>query len=338
MPEISVIVPVYNVEPYLCRCVDSILAQTFRDFELVLVDDGSPDGCPAICDAYAAQDPRVVVIHQENGGLSVARNAGIDWAFAHSGSRWLAFVDSDDWVHPRFLEYLRRAAEETGTEITVCGFEKATEQLSPSSAVYQVTVEDAMELFGAQYLISVVAWNKLYRRELFKDRRYPAGKLHEDAFLTHALFYQAKQAAWVHCSLYAYFQNDSGITRSTYSLKRLDEIEAVEAQLLFFQEHGEEPSARRAAVRLVYTCRDHLHKMEEAGIPAVHINALLKKLRRLLRKYKKRYGLDISAVPGCYETAWPRQMGLYWKWRRARELGLTGAIGRAWRKIWKSKT
>ena len=106
MPEISVIVPVYKVEPYLRRCVDSILAQTFTDIEVILIDDGSPDGCPAICDEYVQQDNRVKVIHQENRGVSAARNAGLDWVFANSDSQWISFVDSDDWVHPQFLEYL----------------------------------------------------------------------------------------------------------------------------------------------------------------------------------------------------------------------------------------
>ena len=112
MPQISVIVPVYKVEPYLRRCVDSILAQTFTDFELILVDDGSPDNSGAICDEYAQKDARVHVIHQENGGLSAARNAGIDWVFAHSDSQWLTFVDSDDWVHPEYLERLYHAVLE----------------------------------------------------------------------------------------------------------------------------------------------------------------------------------------------------------------------------------
>ena len=106
MANISVIVPVYKVEDFLSRCVDSILRQSYSDFDLILVDDGSPDRCGQMCEAYARQDSRVHVIHQENGGLSAARNSGIDWAIAHSGSRWLAFVDSDDWVHPDFLKVL----------------------------------------------------------------------------------------------------------------------------------------------------------------------------------------------------------------------------------------
>ena len=102
MPEISVIVPVYKVEQFLHRCVESILRQSFYNFELILVDDGSPDSCGDICDAYAAKDNRIHVIHQKNGGLSAARNSGIDYVMAHSDSHWLDFVDSDDWVHPDF--------------------------------------------------------------------------------------------------------------------------------------------------------------------------------------------------------------------------------------------
>ena len=120
MPTISVIVPVYKVEKYIHRCVDSILEQTYADFELILVDDGSPDNCGAICDEYATQDSRVVVIHQENGGLSAARNAGIDWAFTNSDSQWISFVDSDDWVHPEYLERLLDVAVSRSADMTFC--------------------------------------------------------------------------------------------------------------------------------------------------------------------------------------------------------------------------
>ena len=120
MSIISVIVPVYNVEPYLNRCVDSILEQTFTDFELILVDDGSPDNCPAICDEYARKDSRIHVIHQKNGGLSDARNAGIDWVVANSDSQWISFVDSDDWVHPMYLFTLLSAVKTTNTYVSVC--------------------------------------------------------------------------------------------------------------------------------------------------------------------------------------------------------------------------
>ena len=129
MQKISVIVPVYKVEKYIHRCVDSILGQTYADFELILVDDGSPDNCGAICDEYAAKDSRVVVIHQENGGLSAARNAGIDWAFANSDSQWISFVDSDDWIHPCFLERLWQAARTYRVSISCCKFQRVCEEM-----------------------------------------------------------------------------------------------------------------------------------------------------------------------------------------------------------------
>ena len=131
MPTISVIVPVYKVEPYLNRCVDSILRQTYQDFELILVDDGSPDRCGEICGEYARQDGRVHVIHKENGGLSDARNAGIDWVEANSDSQWLIFADSDDWVHPELLARLLDAATAFDLKISVCGYQE-TEGADPA--------------------------------------------------------------------------------------------------------------------------------------------------------------------------------------------------------------
>jgi glycosyltransferase involved in cell wall biosynthesis len=119
-PEISIIVPVYQVEKYLNECIDSILAQTFTDFELILVDDGSPDNCPALCDAAAKRDSRVRVIHKQNGGVSTARNAGLDAAQGN----WIAFVDSDDTVEPEYLEKMHKAALETGADFAICSRRK----------------------------------------------------------------------------------------------------------------------------------------------------------------------------------------------------------------------
>ena len=123
MAAISVIVPVYKVERYLKRCVDSILDQTFRDFELILVDDGSPDRCGEICEKYAEKDKRIVVLHRENGGLSAARNTGLDWIFANSNSTYVTFIDSDDWVHPQYLEILSRVIESNNVAVSVAQFE-----------------------------------------------------------------------------------------------------------------------------------------------------------------------------------------------------------------------
>ena len=177
---ITVIVPVYKVEPYLHRCIDSILNQTFTDFELILVDDGSPDGCGVICDEYI--DPRITVIHQLNGGLSAARNSGIDWAFACSDSEWLAFVDSDDWVHPQMYEQLYRAACDSNVSLSICDFQR-TKQVDefPRLSFVSPMVYNGLDFFTSnRNVIATVAWNKLYKKSIFDGYRYPVGKLHED--------------------------------------------------------------------------------------------------------------------------------------------------------------
>ena len=187
-PLISVIVPVYRVEKYLERCVKSILSQTYKNLEVILVDDGSPDQCPAICDACAEKDARVKVIHQENKGLSGARNAGID---AASGE-YLAFVDSDDYVSPHFIEELYQLLQDTGCAIGQCRFsyvkgDGLVEEGDSAFCIYRG--ESLMEqLYGPEEKATcfVVAWNKLYRAELFKETgiRYPEGRIHEDEATT----------------------------------------------------------------------------------------------------------------------------------------------------------
>ena len=130
MSQISVIVPVYKVEAYLPACIDSILAQTFTDFELILIDDGSPDHCGTICDEYAKKDVRIHVIHQENGGLSAARNAGIDWVFKNSDSQWITFVDSDDMIISGMLERLRSVILITKADVCTCLHQRFDDSLN----------------------------------------------------------------------------------------------------------------------------------------------------------------------------------------------------------------
>ncbi len=238
MSLISVIVPVYKVEPYIQRCVDSILAQTFTDFELILVDDGSPDNCGAICDEYASKDSRIHVIHQKNGGLSAARNAGIDWAIANSDSQWLSFIDSDDWVHPCFLEYLYRAVQETGMKVSVCLFERVECEKPFAGFQFHVTQEEWDVFYMNDWAVGVVAWNKLYKKELFSELRYPVGRIHEDEFLTYRLLEKAATLACVDLNLYYYFQNPAGIMKRDFSLRNLDVAIALKNQCRFAKKKG----------------------------------------------------------------------------------------------------
>lgn len=239
MAQITVIVPVYRVEDCLRQCVDSILTQTFRDFELVLVDDGSPDSAGAICDAYARQDSRVVVIHQENGGLSAARNTGIDWAMTHSQSRWLHFVDSDDWLHPQTLQRLLDASLELGTAVSACGsrmvWDRSEVLAAGDSAPRRITPEQYFLEYEWQ---AATAWGKLYRKDLFAARRYPLGKLSEDMFVTPFLLFEQEALALIPEPFYAYFQSQNSITGSAWSPRRMDAVEGYETELRLFHSLG----------------------------------------------------------------------------------------------------
>ncbi len=238
MALVTVIVPVYKVQDYLERCINSILSQTFSDFELILVDDGSPDSCPTLCDEFEKKDSRVHVIHRQNAGLSAARNTGIEWAFAHSDSQWLCFIDSDDWVHPRYLECLVAAAYKHKTKIALCEFQEVStnfveEKLLPLVVSQQ---KNAMDFYLQNVRMTTVAWNKLYSKELFVDCRYPIGKKYEDAFVSYRLMYKVREFAFVKAPLYYYFQREGSIIRSAYSIHNLDAIEAIQGQCKFFEE------------------------------------------------------------------------------------------------------
>lgn len=297
-PLISVIVPVYRVEEYLERCVKSILSQTYKNLEVILVDDGSPDQCPAICDACAEKDVRVKVIHQENKGLSGARNAGID---AASGE-YLAFVDSDDYVSPHFIEELYQLLQDTGCAIGQCRFsyvkgDGLVEEGDSAFCIYRG--ESLMEqLYGPEEKATcfVVAWNKLYRAELFKETgiRYPEGRIHEDEATTYRLFHEAKKLAFLDRALYGYYtENGSSIT-SGFSAKRLQWLTAHEERIAFFKKNGYEkllPAAYRklcdACITFYFRCAEQVKDAEE----------LKKELRKRLETYRANGAAWIAALP-----------------------------------------
>ena len=296
MAEISVIVPVYKVEKFLHRCVDSILGQTFRDFELILVDDGSPDSCGEICEAYAAKDSRIHVIHQQNGGLSAARNTGIDWVMAESHSHWIVFVDSDDWVHPEFLQQLYAAAEQTFCKISACGFLRTEGAPLPENEDFSIQVMSADDYYcGCVHDgVTAVAWNKLYHRSLFKKLRYPIGKLHEDEFTTYQAVYQAGKIGVTPARLYAYYQNPEGIMRSEWNPRRMHVLEAFEEQIAFAQLHGNDRLLQKTVLSYIFSIHDHLGKA---------IKVYRKELRRKLRAALK-LGRECGCFPRNRQNSW----------------------------------
>lgn len=248
MPAISVIVPVYNVELYLEKCVDSILDQTFRDFDLILVDDGSTDRSGLICDSYVdkCSDKGITckVIHQQNGGLSAARNTGIDWAMLNSKSEWLSFIDSDDYIKKDFLEKLYNPCIGNRSDICICDFIPVDEHgicldepHEFPSGVYD-SPEDFFRILYNNWR-TVVAWNKLYRKSLFHHVRYDVGKIHEDEFIIHRLFGKSKRITYISDQLYMYLSRKGSIVQSeTNVTKQLYALEAWTRRYWYCKKHG----------------------------------------------------------------------------------------------------
>ena len=220
MAKVSVIIPVYKVEEYLSKCMDSVLRQKFTDIEIILVDDGSPDASGSMCDAFAfAEDvPNipVYVIHQTNRGLSGARNSGIDWAMACSDSEWLCFVDSDDTVSELFIEKLHEAAVANDADLAVCDFMEVDtdgKDIHQPDDFPSGLMSDNKELFETMYQTWRVhpAWNKLYHKRLFEDLRFDEGKLHEDEFIIHKVMFLSDRVVFMPDLLYYYLIRSSGI-------------------------------------------------------------------------------------------------------------------------------
>lgn len=232
MPKISVIVPIYKTEKYLDKCIESIVNQTYTDIEIILVDDGSPDNCPAMCDEWAKKDARIKVIHKENGGLSDARNAGIDIACGE----YIGFVDGDDCILPAMYEKLYSAIEATKADISICGYLFVDEDLNQLDAPDYISPikNEVLDTYGAiqklcteeKYWYYTTSVNRLYRKYLFNEIRFPKGVLHEDEYTSHRFYDACKTVACIEDCLYLYVQRSNSIMTSTYSIRRLDGLEA----------------------------------------------------------------------------------------------------------------
>lgn len=227
-PLISIIIPVYKIEKFIDKCIKSIISQTYRNLEIILVDDGSPDKCPGICDKYAKIDNRIKVIHKPNGGLSDARNAGIDICKGD----YIGFVDGDDYISENMYEHLLEHCIKYNADIAICGIYAIDEDYNNLS-IYNPMIYNQITLSNIQALRHLfltfdvnfeVAWNKLYKRDLFfnKDNiRYPYGKLHEDTYTTYKLLYYANNIAVFNEPLYYYVQRNGSIMKRIPSVSQI---------------------------------------------------------------------------------------------------------------------
>ena len=255
--KISVIVPVYKVEAFLDRCVQSIVSQSYKNLEIILVDDGSPDNCPSLCDAWAAKDSRIKVIHKENGGLSDARNAGM----AIATGELMGFVDSDDWIAPGMYQHLYDRMKEDNSDIAACGVEMVWEDGTLSRVLTRsgscvLNQEEAMRAIIEESWLKQPVWYKLYKTELVRQIPFPVGKYHEDVFWSYQAVSKAQKVSVSDKIGYYYFQRSDSIMGKGYSLKRLDAVEAKQQRLSYLQE--EYPKlALVAQIDLIFSCLYH---------------------------------------------------------------------------------
>ena len=305
-PLISVIIPVYNVEDCLNHCVASVCNQVYQDLEIILIDDGSTDSCPKLCDAWQEKDFRIKVIHKENGGLSSARNSGL----AVATGEYVAFVDSDDYVHPEYISRLYGLIEKTGAGIALCNFRKIytnsedfTYPSLPDGAYTTISYEKALEeLVGFNSVQYVLTWNKLYKMDVFKEIRFPVGKISEDFYVSFKVLHKAGTIAQTGDQLYYYYLRKGSIIHSRdnvsdYNIEALDEFDEYTAKLgldfkaksIFIRcnsvmedywaafKNGNKPRKEQT----IKTFREIKKKMDAMGVPLNHKGRLFDSWRFL---------------------------------------------------------
>lgn len=317
MPAISVIVPVYKVEKYLRKCVDSILAQTFTDFELWLVDDGSPDNCGAICDEFAQKDTRVKVIHKKNGGLSDARNAALDVM----KGRYVFFVDSDDWISEDALEIMHSALNRTGAKMATGNIVSVCED-GAEQALYSPVQKETV-LIGEEMLTTLLrpnACNRLYDAELFRTLRYPVGRLYEDVFTYHKILEQIDRMVLVGKNTYYYLIRNGSIMNSEYNIRFTDIVDAVDDRVKWLDSIGQNKLAdetrlfvySQVAVAVAHLNKnnsEHLKRLQEIKIVYDECYRKLIRSEHIGWKQKVRMWI-LKYTPSLHTFLWGRKLPL----------------------------
>lgn len=287
---VSVVIPVYNVERFLRACVDSVIGQTYANIEIILVDDGSTDGCSAICDDYALQDERVKIIHKPNGGLSDARNAGIGIA----KGKYITFIDSDDYVSDRLVELLYTELIKNNAQISFCDHRNIPEDENACSEVgeYNTQCYGGRECIREMYLpkrhgMDFIACAKLYLLSLFTDSGilYPVGRIYEDSFTTFKLMYHTEKMVFLDAEMYYYRMRDGSITKSKVNAKYLDKLAATQEACDFFERHSEQELFNCAYNFHMRVCCDTIYCFNTSGDES---------LKKLVKPLIKRFRHDIS--------------------------------------------
>lgn len=306
-PRVSVIIPVYNVAPYLAECLDSVCRQTYQELDILVIDDGSTDGSSQICEDYAIKDSRIRVFHKENGGLSDARNYGLDKMLGD----YVTFIDSDDRVTEDYVACLVAAALKYDVPFVLATFSYLTKDgLKPSNSFpyYEELMSERDYLHRLYYSKTILigsfnmSWGKLFHRLLFRDIRFPVGKLHEDVFTTYKLAIEAGQIVCLNTFLYHYRQRDNSIMTSPYSLRRLDALEGLAERLTYLEERGYDLLGTEKA--LLYRYNEEMRLLKTNGFSEEY-RAVRVDYRHFCRKIWRKLPLRLKlkeAVRYCFPS------------------------------------
>ena len=318
MAQITVMMAAYNAEKYIARALDSLLAQTFGDFDVIIVNDGSKDGTGAIADDYVARDSRIHVIHQPNSGVCVTRNNCLDWAYAHSDSQWVIFVDSDDWVHPEFLERLLTAARDNHVLISACGYQETTGEDPVVKPEDLVPVRwKTLEFYQASYVNAIMTCCKLYHKSCYKEIRHPVDNYFDDEFVSYKMLYAKEYMTVIPAPLYAYFVNTTGLTKKKWAPKLLDAWVAYEEQIAFFTEKGRMDLVEFRYRGYLENAMVNYHAAQQAGDAPEMVEARKKidtRVKQLLRRMWKLGFINFWIDFDILYTFCPMQTRIYRLW------------------------
>lgn len=320
MDLVSILIPVYNVEDHIGRCLTSVAAQSYPDLEIILVNDGSSDRSGEICEAWAEKEPRIRLLHQENRGVSAARNAGL----AAASGEWIIQVDSDDYIAPRTVECMIRAARETGADMVICDFERGSHgdycfsemQGPPAEVIDGVTAISRLYEGNHDALRFGVPWCRLCRKPLYDDIRYPDGKIFEDIYITHKLYDRCRRIAVLDQVLFYYFQRPDSIMNAAFHMKKLDYLQALVERREFFAARGLYDLERTAYDELLHSLIWEYSRTRDLLNSKPGMDYVTALYRQVYRKgyASRRYPDETAGFLAAFNRD-PEWIILYWKLR-----------------------
>ena len=307
MAEISIIIPVYNAERYIHRCLESVLRQSFQDYQVIIVNDGSVDNSLALCRQYSEQDSRFLVLDKENGGAASARNLALNWVYRIHPSKWICFLDIDDFIHEDYLTLLHQAALERQVKISMCSFSSTTEDVLPHVNIHCNAVSiDTETIWCERQINCTIPWAKLFSADIFESIRFPEGIIHEDEFTLYRALFQCKTVAFLDLPLYGYYQTETSVMRGAWTPRHMTEPDGLFAQLSFFEHNDYQHAAAYTARIFLLSLYNNLCRCKTAGDQYNEYAKVLKKrLQTELGNYQKLAGLSIESEPWLFYEAYP---------------------------------